>query len=147
MRVSRNILGAAAKVMLLVLLASELMGCKAQPAEWAELGHRDGTRPRNNALQIVPKSSREVADLSPDDVVVIARRIGFTDEQVLDLGTQLHDALLFSGAASVFYGKTAIANLRVEGQQVFIYSASRGLFVYDLSRGLLGFGGPPGSSR
>jgi hypothetical protein len=146
-RVSRNILGAVARVMLPVLLASELTGCRARPAEWPELGYRSGERARSSALQIVPQTNREVADLSPDDVVLIGRRIGFTDEQILDLGTQLHDALLFSGAARVFYGKRAEALLRVESGQVFIYSASRGLFVYDLSRRVLGFGGPPGSSR
>jgi len=125
---------------LLVTLALEAMGCKAQPAEWSELGaggqqqHQSQQR-RQGAIQIVPQPSREVADLNPDDVVRIMRRIGFTDDQILELGTDMHDALFNSGAARVVYKEETEALVSVKGMQVYVRSRSRGSFIYDLGYG------------
>ncbi len=140
MRVNRRyIVSAVIRVLLLVPLALEMTGCKAQPAEWPELRHEGEKR----VIQIEPKSNREVADLHPDDVVRVARKIGLTDEQILSLGTDLHNAMLLSGAAYVLVGDEKEALLRVQGKYVLIYSASRGSFSYDLSRSDFGFVGSP----
>lgn len=125
---------------LLVALTLETMGCKAQPAEWSELGaggrqQQQQQRHRKGLIQIMPQPNREVADLNPDDVVRIMRRIGFTDEQILELGTDMHEALFSSGAARVIYGQETEALARVNGMQVYIGSRSRGNFVYDLGYG------------
>jgi len=140
-RVSRrHITSAVIRVLLLVPLALEMTGCKAQPAEWPELRQEGG---KKRAVRIEAQTNREVADLHPDDVVSIARRIGFTDEQILNLGTNLHDALLVSGAAWILVGEEKEALLRIQGKYVLIYSASRGSFSYDLSRHDFGFTGSP----
>ena len=126
---------------LLVTLALEAMGCAAQPAEWSELGagsrqrQQQQQKHRKGLIQIMAQPSREVADLNPDDVVRIMRRIGFTDDQILEFGTDMHDALFSSGAARVIYGKETEALLSVKGMQVYIGSRSRGNFIYDLGRG------------
>lgn len=129
--------------MLLVALALEAVGCKAQPAEWSELGfggerqQRETTqrsRPRSGSIQVVPQSNREVADLSPDDIVRIMRQIGFTDEQILDLGTDVHDALFLSGAVQISKGNQTEAIARVSGTQVYVGSRW-GTLVYDLASG------------
>ena len=126
---------------LLVTLALEAMGCKAQPAEWSELGaggqqqSQQQQQRQQGTLQILPQPSREVADLNPDDVVRIMRRIGFTDDQIIELGTDMHDALFRSGAARVVYKEETEALLSVKGMQVYIGSRSRGSFVYDLGYG------------
>ncbi len=148
----RNLLAVAIKSVLVTTLAWTLTGCRAQPAEWPELGYeKDGistsrkSRSRST-LRIEPVSSQEIADLSPDDVVRIAKRIGFTDQQILDLGPDLHNALLLSGAARVRYKDQVEALLRVQGDHVLIYSRSRGSHVYNLTRGDFRIG-PSGSSR
>lgn len=140
MQVNRQtILTVAIRVALLVPLAFTLAGCRAQPAEWSELGRQSSPdRTRNNrgrVLLIEPLSNREVADLHPDDVVRITRRIGFTDQQILDLGMDLYEALLLSGAARVMYKGKVEALLRVQGDHVLIYSGSRGSHVYNLTYG------------
>jgi hypothetical protein len=141
-----SILKATTGVLLvLVPLALEVAGCR--PVEWAELGsgsNRDEPRlePRSesrasrrqstSALRIVARSGHEVIRLSPDDVVRIMQRVGFSDDQILDLGPDLYNALLLSGAAEVFYGKRTEMIFIVSSRQVQIQSRSRGTFVYDV---------------
>ena len=83
-------------------------------------------RKNNERLRIVAKSNREVARLSPDDIVCIMQRVGFSDDQILDLGTDLHNALLLSGGAEVYYGKGLEMIFAVNNHQVQIQSRSRG---------------------
>ncbi len=135
----------ATTAVLLVALALQLSGCNAKPVQWSELGSGGARRPREQeqpkqrtqkknkgSIQIVPESNREVADLSPDDVVTIMRRIGFTDEHILVLGTDMRDALLNSGRAKVMYKGEAEAIVAVNGGQVYIQSRSRGGFVHQI---------------
>lgn len=141
-----HIVRTVAIVGLMAALTLEVIGCKAQPAQWSELGsgrasgeqkqqQQQQSRGRYGSIQLVPLSNREVADLSPDDVVKIMRRIGFTDEQILELGTDLHDAIVTSGAVKVIDRQETEAIARVNGMQVYIGSRSRGNFVYDLGYG------------
>jgi len=156
-RVRRGyIVRTAAIVALLAVLAFGAVGCKAQPAQWSELGsggERQQQPPRQSqrqperrqgSIRIEAQTNREVADLNPDDVVRIMRRIGFTDAQILDMGTDMHETLLVSGGARVVNGQETEALLRVNGMQVYIRSRSRGSFVYDLGYGQFV---TPGGSR
>ena len=135
-----HILRTVAIVGLMAALTLKVIGCKAQPAQWSELGSggerqqqpQQRSQRRQGSIQILPQTNREVADLSPDDVVQIMRRIGFTDAQILEMGTDMHDALRTSGGAQVVDGQENEALLRVSGMQVYIGSRSRGNFVYDL---------------
>jgi len=79
-----------------------------------------------------------VADLSSDDIVRIMRRIGFPDDLILELGTDLHRTLAQSGAARVLDKREVEAVLRVSGRYVYITSRTRGVFIYDLSTGEFG---------
>lgn len=138
----RYLLSVAIRAVALVSLA--LVGCRAQPVKWSELGRDDsGAGARSSSartgstalLRIEPLSNQEVADLSPDDVVRIAWQIGFTNQQVIDLGLDLRNALALSGGAQVLYKDKTEALLRVQGGYVLIHSASRGRHVYNLSLG------------
>jgi hypothetical protein len=127
-----------AVVGLLAALALTGMGCKAQPAEWPELradAAAQQERHRDEAIEIVPQANREVADLSPDDVVRVMRRIGFTDEQIIEFGVEMHQALFRSGAARVVYKKETEAIVRIKGMQVYVGSRTRGNAIYDLGYG------------
>ncbi len=83
-------------------------------------------------LRIVPVSNREAARLSPEDIIRIMQRVGFSNDQILELGTDLRQALLLSGGAELFYGKRLEMLLAVNNQQVQIQSRTRGTFVYDV---------------
>jgi hypothetical protein len=151
-------------LLILVPLALEVGGCNGavKPAEWSELGSdsnreeprvesrsdsgsRKPSREKKNSeeLRIVAKSNREVARLSPDDIVCIMQRVGFSDDQILDLGTDLHNALLLSGGAEVYYGKGLEMIFAVNNQQVQIQSRSRGTFVYDIAKKRFSLGAAP----
>jgi hypothetical protein len=130
----------------------EVVGCGGglRPVDWAELGSEGNPKQRSrqhqDVLRIVPRSNREVARLSPEDVVCIMQRVGFSDDQVLELGTDLHHALLLSGGAQLVYGKQLEMVFAVNNYQVHILSGSRGTFIYDLSlhRFVLGSGSANG---
>jgi len=131
-----------AVVGLMAALTLAEMGCQAQPAQWSELGsggarYEPQPQPRNQygSIRIVAQPNREVADLSPDDVVKVMRRIGFTDQQILELGTELHEAMFTSGAVRILDRDETEAIARVNGMQIYIGSRTRGNFVYDLGYG------------
>ena len=143
--VRKDIWRSVVMVAMLAAVALGTIGCQARAAQWPELeygGERE-QKPRERALQIVPQSNREVADLSPDDIVRIMRQIGFTDDQIVEYGTDMRDALLVSGAARVLYKEQTEALLAVNGTQVYIRSMARGNFIYDLGSGQ--FFAPDGS--
>lgn len=148
--------------LVLVPLALEVVGCHGgvRPVEWSEVGsrsNRDEARPEprsesrpktqsrqnQDGLQIVARSGREVVQLRPDDVVRIMQRVGFSDDQILELGTDLYNALLLSGAADVYYGKRLEMILAVNNQQIQIQSRSRGTFLYDVPKGRFVIGATP----
>ncbi len=152
MRKRRGSILKATTAVCLVLVPLAL-GAGCRPVEWAELGSgsnrdeprlepqpRSETRPEDrssrrqstNGLRIVARNGREVVRLSPDDVVRIMQRVGFSDDQILDLGPDLYNALLLSGAAEVIYGKRTEMIFIVSNRQVQIQSHSRGTFVYDV---------------
>ena len=156
-----SILKATTGVLLvLVPLALEVAGCR--PVEWAEVGsgsNRDeprlesrseskpSRRQSTNGLRIVARSGREVVRLSPDDMVRIMQRVGFSDDQILELGTDLYNALLLSGAAEVIYGKRTEMLFVVSNRQVQIQSHSRGTFVYDVLMQQFVLGSPSSKRR
>jgi hypothetical protein len=148
----RNRRGAILKTttgVLLVLLplALEVVGCNGgvQPVGWGELG--SGNKPKQQSkparqdskeatLRIVAMRNREIAQtLNANDIIRIMQRVGFSDQQVVDLGPDLYSALRLSGAANVYYGKSLEMIMAVNNQQVQIQSSARGTFFYDLTKG------------
>jgi hypothetical protein len=125
-------------LLVLVPLALEVVGCHggAKPAQWSELGSDSKPKKKQSkegkeGLSIVAKSSRETVRLTPDDLVRIMQRVGFSDDQIMDLGTDLFNALLLSGGADVYYGQRLEMMFAVNNRQVQIQSRTRGTFIYD----------------
>jgi hypothetical protein len=118
---------------LLALLAGDIVGCT--PIEWPHFG--SGWGGNSSGLKVRAVSNRDVAALSSDDIVQIMRRSGFSDEQILELGTEVRNALLQSGAAEIRKGKVEVL-FAVRGEYVFIDTRSRGSFIYDIKRGRFG---------
>ena len=92
---------------LLVLLALGAVGCG-----------RNST-----GIRVVALSNRDVLALSPNDVVEVMRRAGFSDNQVLEYGTDLRNGLAESGAVQIKIGKKVEAVFAInlnEGDCVYI---------------------------
>ena len=144
----RHLLGLGLRAAVLVPLAMQLLGCRAKPAQWPELGRdsRDSrttrdTRPAagDSLLKIEPVTNSEVADLSADDVIKICMKIGFTKQQIVNLGADLKNALLLSGGARVIYRGNVEALIQVRQPDIYIQTATRGQHVYDMARGTFRF--------
>jgi len=95
----------------------------------------------NTGIRVVPLSNRSVLDLNPDDVVEVMRRAGFSDNQILEYGTDLRNGLAESGAVQIKIGKKVEAVFAInlsEGNCVYISTRLRGNFIYDVDAGWVG---------
>jgi len=89
-------------------------------------------------IQVVPLSNRNVLTLSSDDIVRVMRQAGFSDNQILEYGTDLHDALSHSGAAQIRIRKRLEAVFAINGDAVYISTRLRGNFIYNVKTGWVG---------
>jgi hypothetical protein len=113
-------------LMLLTLLALVAGGC---------------ARSSSTGIQVIPVGNRSVLALSPDDVIEVMRRAGFSDRQILEYGTDLRNGLAESGAVQVKIGKKVEAVFAInlsEGKCVYISTRLRGNFIYNVDSGWVG---------
>jgi acyl-CoA synthetase (AMP-forming)/AMP-acid ligase II len=92
-------------------------------------------------IRVIPMSNRSVLALNPDEVVDIMRRSGFSDNQILEYGTDLRNGLAESGAVQIKIGNKVEAVFAVnlsEGNCVYISTRLRGNFIYDVDSGWVG---------
>jgi hypothetical protein len=100
-----------------------------------------GCGSRSTGIRLIPLSNRSVLALNPDDVVEIMRRAGFSDNQILEYGTDLRNGLAESGAVQIKIGKKVEAVFAInlsEGNCVYISTRLRGNFIYDVDSGWIG---------
>ena len=102
---------------LLTLAAATLGGCD-QP----------------NQMQVISVANRDIAPLEADDVVVTMRRAGFSDQEILDLGPEVRNALASTGAAMIRIGDKVKAIFAVDGKFLHVSTRARGSFIYDLGK-------------
>jgi hypothetical protein len=115
-------------LMLVVLLAFGVVGC---------------SRSTSSGIRLIPMSNRHVLALSPDDVVAVMRRAGFSDRQILEYGTDLRNGLAESGAVQIKIGKKIEVVFAVnlnDGDCVYISTRLRGNFIYNVDSGWVGGG-------
>ncbi|MFB0553060.1 MAG: hypothetical protein ACETWQ_07065 [Phycisphaerae bacterium] len=89
-------------------------------------------------FEVIPLNHQEVLTLSSDDIVRVMRRAGFSDNQILEYGTDLHDALSRSGAAHIKIDKRLQAVFAINGDSVYISTRLRGNFIYNVKTGWVG---------
>ena len=111
--------------LLLMLLAFGLSGCTG-----------------NRGFELFPLNNQQnVLTLSSDDIVRVMRRAGFSDNQILQHGEDLHIALAQYGAAQIMINKKLIAVFAINGDDVYISSALFGKtqnFIYNTKTGWVG---------
>ncbi|MGB2862516.1 MAG: hypothetical protein WBC05_04250 [Sedimentisphaerales bacterium] len=97
----------------------------------------------STGIRVIPLSNRNVLALSPDDVIHVMRRAGFSDKQILEYGMDLRNGLAESGAVQIKIGKKVEAVFAInlnDGDCVFISTRLRGNFIYNVDSGWLGGG-------
>jgi len=108
---------------------------------WGVVGCASTRSGKSTRFQVIPVSSQDVAALSANDIVRVMRRAGFSDEQILELGTQLRNALLLSGAVQIKRGNIVEVIFAVDDNNVHIITRLRGNFIYNVQKGSwVGFG-------
>lgn len=111
-------------LLLLALLALGVVGCSSIRSMF-----------RSKGFEVIPVSNRNVLDLSADDVVQVMRRAGFSDNQILELGTDVHDGMLWSGAVQIKLKDKVEAVFAANGDDVYIGTRLRGNFIYNMNTG------------
>jgi len=127
--------------LLLVFLSFSTVSCTQIGGLTSSIG--DKLTGRSTGFKIIALSNQDVVALGADDLVQVMRRAGFSDEQILKLGTELRNALLYSGAAQVKLRDKVEAVFAVHGDYVFITTRLRGSFIYDVKRGWVKLGAVP----
>jgi hypothetical protein len=110
--------------LLMMLLALGLGGCTG-----------------NRGFEIFPLNNQNVLTLSSDDIVRVMRRAGFSDNQILQHGEDLHIALAQYGAAQIKIRRKLVAVFAINGDDVYISSALFGKtqnFIYNTKSGWVG---------
>ena len=126
-------------LVLLALLSSGVVGCAHLGNFTKGIGSlSSGSGKRTAQLQVTPLSNQDGIALGAEDIIRIMRRAGFSDEQILQLGTDVRNALLLSGAAQVRLKDKVEVIFAVHDDYVFITTRLRGSFIYDVKAG--GFG-------
>jgi len=123
-----------ASASLLALLALEVVGCGG-------LFQRSDAAP----MRVVPRENQDVATLSADDVVRVMQRAGFSDEQIIELGTALRNALANAGGAEIQAGRRIEMAFAVKGEYLFATSRTRRTFMYSTASGRFGSMIPSGA--
>ena len=84
--------------------------------------------------RVISLTSRDIAPLQADDIVVTMRRGGFSDQEILDLGPDVRNTLASSGAAMIRIGDKVAAIFAVDGNFLHVSTRRRGSFIYDLGK-------------
>jgi hypothetical protein len=115
------------RLVLLLLLTLGMIGCERRTA----------------GIQIIPLGNSNVLALGADHLIEVMRRAGFSDEQILEYGPDVHEGLAQSGAVQVRVNnkvEAVFAINRDRGDFVYISTRSRGNFIYNVDAGWLGGG-------
>jgi hypothetical protein len=122
----KNVLNAFPKIFIWLLLVSalSLTGCASSETAY------DPAKP-----QLTPLSNQSTIRLSAEDIVLMMRQVGFSDEQILDLGATMRDGLLNSGAAQLEINDKIEAIFAVNKKLIYVATRSRGSFIYDVESG------------
>ncbi len=102
-----------------------------------------GCARNSTGIRVVPMGNRHVLALSPDDVIELMRRAGFSNNQIMEYGTDLRNGLAESGAVQIKIGKKVEAVFAInlnDGDYVYISTRLRGNFIYSIDSGWLGGG-------
>jgi hypothetical protein len=115
--------GCVARGLALLILVGGIAGCEKEKGKVLGVSNHD-------SLAI---SIEGVTDLTAEDLAIVMRRAGFTDEQILDLGPELHDALATQGAAEIRIKNKVQAIMAVNDNRLHVSSRGRGTFIYALT--------------
>jgi len=127
MKLSKCLLSGSGYAIMLLILVLNLSGCA--------LGVRNDDGPETDTRVIALSNSRDVIALNAEDIVRVMQQAGFSDKQILELGTDLRNALASSGAAQILVGEVVEAIFAVRGNYLHVSGYRRGSFIFNSETG------------
>ena len=112
---------------MLLILVLNLSGCA--------LGVRPDDEPKSDAGIMALSNNGDVLALSANDIVRVMQQAGFSNDQILELGTDLRNALASSGAAQIQVGEVVETIFAVRGNYLHVSSYHRGSFIFNSETG------------
>ena len=87
---------------------------------------------RPQKMRVASLPDRDVAALRADDIVLLMRRAGFSDQEIVELGPDIRNTLATSGGVMIRIGAIVEAMFSVEGNFLHVTTRTKGSFIYDL---------------
>jgi len=85
------------------------------------------------STQVTAMTSSRTAALEARQIVLALRHAAFTDEQILELGTDVRNAIARAGGANIRMGERTEALLAVEGRHLHVSSRRGGTRTYEIN--------------
>ena len=86
-------------------------------------------------IQIVPVPTQDALELNSDEVVIIMKRVGFSDMQIRKYGWEVWDGLARLGRVEVRVDNAIEAIFAIRGDEIYISSRSWGYSIYNINTG------------
>jgi hypothetical protein len=126
---------------------AEVRSERTEERQRASERRRASRRQEPEGYRVAPANGRNVADVSVDDVIHLMRRVQFSDDEIIELGPGLREALRQYGGAKITDGADAVVSFLVSGTAILVESDGRGSYVYDMTRGRFSLILPPSFSK
>jgi hypothetical protein len=85
-------------------------------------------------IQVIPNGSTRVHALDAGQIVLLMERAGFNDEQIVESGTDLRNALSFAGSAQIKIHDMVEAIFVINDSYIYVTSRKSGNFIYSLKK-------------
>lgn len=110
-------------IWLILILALGIVGCAPTTTSYS------------SKLRLTPLSNQDTVSLTANDIVRMMRQVGFSDKQILKLGTKMYNGLSHSGATQLKINDKVEAIFAVNNDFVYIATRLRGSFIYNVKTG------------
>ena len=120
--------------MMLVNCYSILVTCLRGLLALAAIGLFSGCQ-ESAVLRVIPMSGSDVCSLGPEAIIKVMREAGFSDDQIVELGTEVRNNLATWGAVQILEREKTRAILVAEKGYVYVCCDQRGASIFDAQRG------------
>lgn len=81
--------------------------------------------------EVQPVPNNDLAALNADDIVLMMRRAGFSDDEILKYGPRVRNDIAVSGGSRVATHSIVAAIFAVHGENVYVSTQRAGTFRYN----------------
>ncbi len=87
---------------------------------------------RNRNMVVTPFNAAYQTDLRPKRLILVARRAGLDNDQILQYGPAIRNALATHGACRIYSDDKVKIIMAVQGRNLYVSRHTGSSFIYDL---------------